>query len=111
MKWRRVFIGLKFPLAGHSSICLYKGLSPQNPYVFIFGGWNGFEYSDKGFLMNPNTLETLVSYHRESKIKNATFFPSMNAISNYSSISSLKPSQMKSENNINYELSPPLLKK
>ena len=109
MKWTRIFIDLKCPLVGHASICIYQRLNAQRAYVFIFGGWNGSEYSDKGYLINPTTLETMVSNYKESNISNLNAVQPRSTVSSlsiFSSINILVPPQIKSENNINCELSP-----
>ena len=66
MRWSRIDLSIKFPLVGHVSIPLYRSLNYQKPYIYVFGGWDGSGYSNKGILINPHTLEVLQSNCEES---------------------------------------------
>ena len=65
MKWTQIEFSMKTPLVGHCSVCLNRSLSSSRPYIYIFGGWDGSGYSDKGILINPKNLETLISNYND----------------------------------------------
>jgi len=65
MNWTQVEISMKAPLVGHCSVCLYRSLNTTKPHIYIFGGWDGSGYSDKGMLINPKTLDLLVSNYND----------------------------------------------
>jgi len=65
MKWTQLDFSVKTPLVGHCSVCLNRSLSSSRPYIYIFGGWDGSGYSDKGILINPKNLETLISNYND----------------------------------------------
>jgi len=89
-------------LVGHASVCLNHCLTPNKPYVFIFGGWQGTGYSDKGVLFNIHDSKSFVSDYEQMTIEGVPENLNRNTISSFLSLPSLTeltPPSTKSENN------------